>query len=104
MTVMSKWKKIGAFLLVLCLIAGLWTPVPIKAEGHTDYTPEELLEDIEGILLLEKSEEHLSAEDNLLDAVFLPGVGNSCLDWVRRRRNGIGWLWPSWQPVEIPRR
>lgn len=22
----------------------------------------------------------------------------------RRRRNGIGWLWPSWQPVEIPRR
>ena len=81
-TVMSKWKKIGAFLLVLCLIAGLWTPVPIKAEGHTDYTPEELLEDIEGILLWEKSEEHLSAEDNLLDAVFLQGVGNSSIDWL----------------------
>lgn len=81
---MKQMKKAAIMILVMSLILGLWQPVSAQAAAnHTDYTPQELLDVIEGIVNWQKEEEYLSEEENLLDAVFLQdAVDNSSVDWL----------------------
>lgn len=71
-------------LLVMCtacgILAGIFT---ITAEAsHKDYTPDELLNVMEGIINWRKAISGVSLDEPLMSEVFLDSVGSTAGDWA----------------------
>ena len=81
-TKMHIGKRILAAGLAVTLTVASWLPVQADTQEHVDYTPQEILEVMEGIVDWEKDAERLSQDENLFDAIFLQGVGTSSVDWL----------------------
>ncbi len=67
-----------ALCLTLCLLPADFA----YAEGHTDYTPQELLETMEDIIVWEKRQVGAAAAGDLFNNAFLQIAGTTNTDWT----------------------
>lgn len=73
-------KKLLVMCTACCLLAGIFT---ITAEAsHKDYTPDELLNVMEGIINWRKAISGVSMDEPLMSEVFLDSVGSTSGDWA----------------------
>ncbi|MCH1981944.1 terpene cyclase/mutase family protein [Ruminococcus sp. OA3] len=74
--------RVCSFLVALCLTFGMLPLHLAYADGHTDYTPRELLETAEDIIAWEKRQVGAAADDNLFNNAFLQIAGTTNTDWT----------------------
>lgn len=73
-------KKLLVMCTACCILAGIFT---ITAEAsHKDYTPDELLNVMEGIINWRKAISGVSLDEPLMSEVFLDSVGSTAGDWA----------------------
>lgn len=73
-------KKLLVMCTACCILAGIFT---ITAEAsHKDYTPDELLKVMEGIINWRKAISGVSLDEPLMSEVFLDSVGSTAGDWA----------------------
>lgn len=73
-------KKLLVMCTACCILAGIIT---ITAEAsHKDYTPDELLNVMEGIINWRKAISGVSLDEPLMSEVFLDSVGSTAGDWA----------------------
>lgn len=73
-------KKLLVMCTACCILAGIFT---ITAEAsHKDYTPDELLNVMEGIISWRKAISGVSLDEPLMSEVFLDSVGSTAGDWA----------------------
>lgn len=73
-------KKLLVMCTACCILAGIFT---ITAEAsHKDYTPDELLNVMEGIINWRKAISGVGLDEPLMSEVFLDSVGSTAGDWA----------------------
>lgn len=73
-------KKLLVMCTACCILAGIFI---ITAEAsHKDYTPDELLNVMEGIINWRKAISGVSLDEPLMSEVFLDSVGSTAGDWA----------------------
>lgn len=73
-------KKLLVMCTACCILAGIFT---ITAEAsHKDYTPDVLLNVMEGIINWRKAISGVSLDEPLMSEVFLDSVGSTAGDWA----------------------
>lgn len=73
-------KKLLLICTACCILTGIFT---ITAEAsHKDYTPDELLNVMEGIINWRKAISGVSLDEPLMSEVFLDSVGSTAGDWA----------------------
>lgn len=73
-------KKLLVMCTACCILAGIFT---MTAEAsHKDYTPDELLNVMEGIINWRKAISGVSLDEPLMSEVFLDSVGSTAGDWA----------------------
>ncbi|WP_411337158.1 prenyltransferase/squalene oxidase repeat-containing protein [Ruminococcus gauvreauii] len=77
-----KTGRICSLLMALCLTICLLPADYAYAEGHTDYTPQELLETMEDIIVWEKRQVGAAADGDLFNNAFLQIAGTTNTDWT----------------------
>ncbi|UWP58142.1 prenyltransferase/squalene oxidase repeat-containing protein [Ruminococcus gauvreauii] len=78
----TKTGRICSLLMALCLTLCLLPADFAYAEGHTDYTPQELLETMEDIIVWEKRQVGAAAAGDLFNNAFLQIAGTTNTDWT----------------------
>ncbi len=78
----NMWNKAVSILLLLVLVSGLIPARAVHAEGHTDYTPQELLGIMQDMISWEKNSVGADESDHLFNNTFLQSVGTVSGDWT----------------------
>lgn len=73
-------KKLLVMCTACCILAGIFT-ITVEA-SHKDYTPDELLNVMEGIINWRKAISGVSLDEPLMSEVFLDSVGSTAGDWA----------------------
>ena len=74
-------KKLLVMCTACCILAGIFT-ITAVASSHKDYTPDELLNVMEGIINWRKAISGVSLDEPLMSEVFLDSVGSTAGDWA----------------------
>ena len=74
-------KKLLVMCTACCILAGIFT-ITAVASSHKDYTPDELLNVMEGIISWRKAISGVSLDEPLMSEVFLDSVGSTAGDWA----------------------